>query len=66
MGFYKKWISVFMALIYLMIGTMLIFGDWNLRGGNKIFNFAFGTLILLYGCFRGFRSYQAFNDDKNE
>jgi hypothetical protein len=66
MNFYKKWISVFMAFLYIVVGAILISTDWFVNGNNKWMNIALGALICFYGLFRGFRSYQAFKDDKNE
>jgi uncharacterized membrane protein HdeD (DUF308 family) len=66
MKVYNKWISLFMAIIYLVVGIVLVFTNWFLRENNKYINFTLGIFIIIYGIFRGFRSYRSFYDDNKE
>jgi hypothetical protein len=55
-----KYFALFMSLIYLMLGAALLANSPFFATVPRKYTLIFGGLMIVYGLFRGYRTYQKY------
>jgi len=55
-----KYFALFMSLIYLMLGAVMLAGSPFFSNIPRKYTLAMGVLMIIYGLFRGYRTYQKY------
>ncbi len=55
-----KYFALFMSLIYLMLGAVMIGGSPFFSNIPRKYTLIMGVIMVVYGLFRGYRTYQKY------
>jgi hypothetical protein len=55
-----KYLGMVMAVLYLIIGIVVLQNDSRLFRLPESYSLIFGIVLILYGLFRGYRIYQRY------
>jgi uncharacterized membrane protein len=64
-GFFPVF-KAFMAIVYLLLGAVILIYSSSLLPVNNTFRIVFGILLIIYGIIRIYSSYTAYTTIKNE
>lgn len=53
-----KYLGIFMAIIYVVVGFGIVFQSNQLFNIPTAYGLPLGSLLIVYGSFRGYRIYQ--------
>ena len=55
-----KYFALFMSLMYLMLGAVMLSGSPFFSSIPRKYTLIMGGLMIVYGLFRGYRTYQKY------
>lgn len=55
-----KYFALFMSLVYLMLGAVLLANSPFFAGVPRRYTLILGGFMIVYGLFRGYRTYQKY------
>jgi hypothetical protein len=55
-----KYFALFMSLIYLMLGAVMLADSPFFHNVSRKYTIVLGILMIVYGLFRGYRTYQKY------
>jgi hypothetical protein len=57
---FTKYFALFMSLIYLMLGAVMLSGSPFFNTIPRKYTLVMGGIMIVYGLFRGYRTYQKY------